>query len=99
MGEVAWFTTAYFVDPLLICNGGRSSSDWDYYGTGDRLLVQIGTPENLISIPLTQAEADMSSDWLTITVSWAWVITTFSLTTPQTRLATPSSHSRSSMTR
>ena len=25
MGEVAWFTTAYFVDPLVICNGGRSS--------------------------------------------------------------------------
>ena len=24
MGEVAWFTTAYFVDPLVICNGGRS---------------------------------------------------------------------------
>ena len=23
MGEVAWFTTAYFVDPLVICNGGR----------------------------------------------------------------------------
>merc|ERR1711963_234205 len=26
MGEPAWFTTAYFVDPLVICNGGRSSS-------------------------------------------------------------------------
>ena len=24
-GEVAWFTTAYFVDPLVVCNGGRSS--------------------------------------------------------------------------
>lgn len=23
MGEAAWFTTAYFVDPLVICNGGR----------------------------------------------------------------------------
>ena len=41
----------------------RSSSDWDTYGTGDRLLIQSGTPENLISIPLTQAEADMTSDW------------------------------------
>ena len=41
----------------------RSSSDWDNYGTGDRLLVQIGTPENLISIPLTQAEANITSDW------------------------------------
>ena len=25
MGQTAWFTTAYFVDPLVICNGGRSS--------------------------------------------------------------------------
>ena len=41
----------------------RSSSDWDTYGTGDRLLIQSGTPDNLISIPLTQAEADMTSDW------------------------------------
>jgi len=63
MGEAAWFTTAYFVDPLVICNGGRSSSDWDTYGTGDRLLIQSGTLDNLISIPLTQAEADMTSDW------------------------------------
>ena len=23
MGQTAWFTTAYFVDPLVICNGGR----------------------------------------------------------------------------
>ena len=44
-------------------SGFRSSSDWDNYGTGDRLLVQNGSPENLISIPLTQAEADMTSDW------------------------------------
>ena len=26
MGQTAWFTTAYFVDPLVICNGGRSSN-------------------------------------------------------------------------
>merc|ERR1711978_10575 len=59
----AWFTTAYFVDPLVICNGGRSSSDWESHGTGDRLLIQSGTTDNLVSIPLTQAEADMTSDW------------------------------------
>ena len=41
----------------------RSSSDWETYGTGDRLLIQSGTLDNLISIPLTQAEADMTSDW------------------------------------
>ena len=122
MGQTAWFTTAYFVDPLVICNGGRllqnnfaeaeksrawvrvralcwhpchhlqmkvrqnllafiivgcnwnsgekgksiycrSSSDFDNHGTGDRLLIQTGTTDNLVSIPLTQAEADMTSDW------------------------------------
>merc|ERR1712004_923733 len=42
MGQTAWFTTAYFVDPLVICNGGRSSSDWESHGTGDRLLIQTG---------------------------------------------------------
>jgi len=71
MGEEAWFTTAYFVDPILICNGGRSSSDWANSGTGDRLLIQSKTlrnstlngTENLISIPLTQAEANITSDW------------------------------------
>lgn len=63
MGQTAWFTTAYFVDPLVICNGGRSSSDFESHGTGDRLLIQTGTTDNLVSIPLTQAEADMTSDW------------------------------------
>ena len=41
----------------------RSSSDWESHGTGDRLLIQTGTTDNLVSIPLTQAEADMTSDW------------------------------------
>ena len=50
----------------------RSSSDWDTYGTGDRLLIQSGTPENLISIPLTQAEADMTSDWWGIGQKKTW---------------------------
>jgi hypothetical protein len=63
MGETAWYTTAYFVDPAVICAGGRSEADWSSQGTGDRLLVQNGAIDNLISIPLTQAEADMSADW------------------------------------
>ena len=41
----------------------RNSSDWDNFGTGDRLLIQNGATDNLISIPLTQEEADMTSDW------------------------------------
>jgi hypothetical protein len=34
----AYFTTAYFVDPEIICNGGRSEADFNRDGTGDRLL-------------------------------------------------------------
>ena len=63
MGQTAWFATAYFVDPTVICAGGRSEADWEAQGTGDRLLVQNGATDNLISIPLTQAEADMDASW------------------------------------
>jgi len=38
-----YFTTMYFVDPSLICKGGRSRSEWDSQGTGDRLILQIGS--------------------------------------------------------
>ena len=54
----------------------RNSSDWDNFGTGDRLLIQKGEMRNndyqdnpliftddLINIPLTQAEADKTLDW------------------------------------
>jgi len=63
MGQAAWFATAYFVDPTVICAGGRSEADWEAQGTGDRLLVQNGATDNLISIPLTQAEADIDASW------------------------------------
>jgi len=61
--EPAWFTTAYFVDPAIICAGGRSEDEWNSQGTGDRLLVQNGSKDNFITLPLTQAEADLDPAW------------------------------------
>merc|ERR1711894_340040 len=60
--QEAYFTTAYFVDPTLICDGGRSSDEWESQGTGDRLLVQVGeTPDSLLNIPITREAADMET--------------------------------------
>ena len=57
----AFFTTAYFVDPDIICNGGRSEADFKRDGTGDRLLIQVGeTPDMLVTIP--QSEVDALND-------------------------------------
>ena len=47
----AYFSTMYFVDPNLICKGGRSRSEWESQGTGDRLILQYGkTPSIRIDI-------------------------------------------------
>jgi len=60
--QEAYFTTAYFVDPTLICGGGRSSDEWESQGTGDRLMVQVGeTPDSLLNIPITREAADMET--------------------------------------
>ena len=62
--QEAYFATVYFVDPAVICAGGRSSEEWESQGTGDRLLVQVGeTPDSLLNIPLTREEADMEPLW------------------------------------
>jgi len=62
--QEAYFATAYFVDPAVICAGGRSSEEWESQGTGDRLIVQVGeTPDSLLNIPLTREEADMDPVW------------------------------------
>ena len=37
----AYFTTAYFVDPAIICNGGRTEAEFQSQGLGDRLVVQV----------------------------------------------------------
>jgi len=64
LGSAFWFTTVYFVDPALICNGGRSAEQFEAQGTGDRVLVQQGpTPDNFLEIPLTQEGADADPAW------------------------------------
>jgi len=62
--QEAYFTTAYFVDPSIICGGGRSGDEWESQGTGDRLMVQVGeTADSLLNIPITQEAADMEPEW------------------------------------
>jgi len=63
-GTSAYFTTAYFVDPNIICQQGRDARTFQIQGTGDRLIFQNGpTPLELLSVPLTQAEADADPTW------------------------------------
>jgi len=68
----AWFdipvylTTMYFVDPEIICNGGRSQEQFDSQGTGDRLVIQVGaeaTADNLVALPLSKTEALADPLW------------------------------------
>ena len=57
--EQVYLTTAYFVDPNIICNGGRTQEDFDRDGTGNVLLIQTGqTPEHLYAAPLTASDAN-----------------------------------------
>jgi len=63
-GQEALFTTMYFVDTAVICNGGRTEEQWMAQGTGDRLWLQNGpTPDVLVDIPLTQEEAAAQENW------------------------------------
>ena len=56
-GEEAYFTTAYFVDTAIICNGGRTEEEFLSEGTGNRLSFQNGpTNMDLQEIPLTKDE-------------------------------------------
>merc|ERR1712027_27815 len=62
----AYMTAIYFVDPEIICNGGRSQAQFDSQGTGDRLVVQIGataTSDNLLPLPLTKDAALADPAW------------------------------------
>ena len=59
LGEDAFVTTAYFVDPAIICQGGRSQGEFDMEGTGNRVWFQNGaTTANVQNTPLTIDEAD-----------------------------------------
>lgn len=58
-----YLTTVYFVDPSVICGSGRSQSEFDSEGTGNRLLFQNGpTSSDVMTAPLTveTADADVS---------------------------------------
>ena len=55
----AFVTTAYFIDPMRICNGGRTKEEYDVEGTGNRLLFQNGpTPADVMVAPLTLDSVD-----------------------------------------
>ena len=45
-GEQLIHTTVYFVNPRLICNGGRTAAEFATCGTSDRLWVQLGQLAN-----------------------------------------------------
>ena len=45
-GETMIHTTVYFVNPELICHGGRTPEEFDRCGTGDRVWLQLGKKVN-----------------------------------------------------
>ena len=45
-GEILIQTTVYFVNPELICHGGRTPEEFDRCGTGDRVWLQLGKKVN-----------------------------------------------------
>ena len=60
-GEEAYLTTAYFVEPEVICSTGRTQSEFDVEGTGNCLLFQNGpSTHDLIKVPLDLDSADGS---------------------------------------
>ena len=51
-------TTAYFVNPDVICSTGRTQSDFDVEGTGNTLLFL--KEQDLIAVPLDVDSTDGS---------------------------------------
>ena len=51
-GSPAFFSTAYFVDPAIVCEGGRSEAEFNSQGVGDRLLFQ--TADGYYAAPMTK---------------------------------------------
>ncbi len=41
-GQTVILTTVYFVNPDIICNGGRTLEEFNKCGTGDRVWLQLG---------------------------------------------------------
>ena len=40
-GIPVYVTTMYFVDPAIICDGGRTQEEFDSQGTGNQLNIQV----------------------------------------------------------
>jgi len=61
----AWLNTVYFVDPDVICAGGRTEAQWEEQGTADRVWIQDGpvAEKKFIDVPLKQEEADTIDRW------------------------------------
>ena len=58
-GKQIFVTTAYFVDPELICKDGGSQKVKLVHGLGDRLLLQSGPSiKDVLIAPLEQTAAD-----------------------------------------
>ena len=58
-GKQIFVTTAYFVDPELICKDGGSQKVKLVHGLGDRLLLQSGASiKDVLIAPLEQTAAD-----------------------------------------
>jgi len=63
-GEEAYFITAYFVDPAIICNGGRTEEEFENEGTGNMFAFQYGpTSMDLQMIPMTKDEMLSNDEW------------------------------------
>ena len=63
-GVDVYVTTAYFVDPSIICDAGRSQKAFDKEGTGYALFFQNGpTPDDIEASPLTAEEAKKNEEW------------------------------------
>ena len=63
-GVDVYVTTAYFVDPNIICDAGRSQEGFDKEGTGYALFFQNGpTPDDIEAAPLTAEDAKKNEEW------------------------------------
>ncbi|KAG8193806.1 hypothetical protein JTE90_029540 [Oedothorax gibbosus] len=58
--EEVYFLTAYFVDPNIICNGGRTKEQYEEQGIGTELHLQNGSDpiRNSVEVPLYEKDLE-----------------------------------------
>ncbi|GBN55867.1 hypothetical protein AVEN_87233-1, partial [Araneus ventricosus] len=62
--EEVYFITTYFVDPNIICNGGRTKLQYEDQGVGTGLWIQNGTNPLRDSVQVPLYEKDMEgTNW------------------------------------